>query len=149
MEEAYTTEHWLVRIYRVKDLSNRQKLRHVNKPVKRIKRKSSRKVSQSVCALSPVNRKGLNQDWKRASGYLLQLFIPQVIILQVSFSQTTTQIMSAISEHDSRKTQFQKNNNTCFGDLFILCGHSTQEPASIVWNSEQGDLLYSAGPRRN
>ena len=45
VEEAYTTEHWLVRIYRVKDLSNRQKLRKVNKPVKRVKRKSSRKVS--------------------------------------------------------------------------------------------------------
>ena len=33
-----------------------------------------------------------------------RLFIPQVIITQVSFSQTTTQILSTISEHKPRKT---------------------------------------------
>ena len=45
MEEAYTSEHWLVRIYRVKDLTNREKLAKINRPVKRTKRKSSKKVS--------------------------------------------------------------------------------------------------------
>ena len=36
-----------------------------------------------------------------------------------------------------------------FWSLFIFNRHSTQEPASIVCNDEQGDLFYSAGPHRN
>jgi dolichyl-diphosphooligosaccharide--protein glycosyltransferase len=44
LEEAYTTEHWLVRIYRVKDLTNRQPLATPHKPIKRTKRKTSKKV---------------------------------------------------------------------------------------------------------
>nr|KAG5703788.1 hypothetical protein BaRGS_009586 [Batillaria attramentaria] len=47
LEEAYTTEHWLVRIYRVKDLSNRQMVIKPKKPVKRPKRKSSKKVKRA------------------------------------------------------------------------------------------------------
>ena len=33
--------------------------------------------------------------------------------------------------------------------LFIFRGHSTREPASVVCNDEQRDLVYSAGPHRN
>ena len=36
-----------------------------------------------------------------------------------------------------------------FWSLFILCGHSTGEPASIVCNDEQGDLFYFVGPHWN
>ena len=32
-----------------------------------------------------------------------------------------------------------------FGSLFILREHSTREPASIVCDSEQGDLFHSEG----
>ena len=42
LEEAYTTEHWLVRIYKVRDLGNREKSTGVSK--KPIKRVTSRKV---------------------------------------------------------------------------------------------------------
>ena len=34
LEEAYTTEHWLVRIYRVKDLANREKVPYADQKVK-------------------------------------------------------------------------------------------------------------------
>ena len=33
-----------------------------------------------------------------------------------------------------------------FSSLFIFRGHSTREPAAIVFD-EQGGLFYSAGPR--
>ena len=33
-----------------------------------------------------------------------------------------------------------------FCSLSVFRGHSTQEPASVVWNEEQGDLVYSASP---
>ena len=36
-----------------------------------------------------------------------------------------------------------------FWSLFTFHGHSAWEPASIIWNDEQGDLFYSAGPHRN
>ena len=42
LDEAYTTEHWLVRIYKVKDLSNREKSVSVAK--KPIRKRLSRKV---------------------------------------------------------------------------------------------------------
>ena len=42
---------------------------------------------------------------------------------QVSFSQTTTQILSTISERKPRKTKHM------FWSLFIFRGHSTREPA--------------------
>lgn len=34
LEEAYTTEHWLVRIYRVKKAANRQKIAYSQRKVK-------------------------------------------------------------------------------------------------------------------
>ena len=54
------------------------------------------------------------------------LFIQQVIIPQVSFffSQTTAQILSAVSESKARKTKHMS------WSLFIFHGHSTREPAS-------------------
>ena len=36
-----------------------------------------------------------------------------------------------------------------FWSLLIFHGHSTREPASVVCNDEQGDLLYCAGQHRN
>ena len=33
--------------------------------------------------------------------------------------------------------------------LFIFRGHSAREPASIIWNDEQGDLVSPAGLHRN
>ena len=36
-----------------------------------------------------------------------------------------------------------------FWSLFIFRGHSTQEPAAVVCDDEQGDLDYSAGSHRN
>ncbi|KAL3835986.1 hypothetical protein ACJMK2_021445 [Sinanodonta woodiana] len=41
LEEAYTTEHWLVRIYKVKDLENRNTIIKPTIPVKRTKLRSS------------------------------------------------------------------------------------------------------------
>ena len=43
LEEAYTSEHWLVRIYKVKDLDNKVKAKPI-KPVKRSRKKPSKKV---------------------------------------------------------------------------------------------------------
>ena len=80
-------------------------------------------------------------DYIRAENKLqsiLKLFLPQVIIPQVSFSQTTSQILSTISECKPRKTLTH-----------------VSEPIYIPWalNTEiciqQGDLLYSAGLHRN
>jgi dolichyl-diphosphooligosaccharide--protein glycosyltransferase len=34
LEEAYTTEHWLVRIYKVKDLPNRERIAYADRKVK-------------------------------------------------------------------------------------------------------------------
>ena len=53
-------------------------------------------LSSLVGALSPVNYKGLHQEWKQTSVHL-KLHIPQAITPQISFSQTTTQIISTIS----------------------------------------------------
>ena len=36
-----------------------------------------------------------------------------------------------------------------FWSLFIFRGHSIREPASIIFDNEQGDLLYSAGGHRH
>ena len=47
LEEAYTSEHWLVRIYKVKDLENRQ-LTEPTKPVKK-SRKAKKKVMLKSC----------------------------------------------------------------------------------------------------
>ena len=44
LEEAYTSEHWLVRIYKVKDLVNREKVQKPTIPGQKWKKKSSKKV---------------------------------------------------------------------------------------------------------
>lgn len=44
LEEAYTSEHWLVRIYKVKDLVNREKVEKPTIPGQKWKKKSSKKV---------------------------------------------------------------------------------------------------------
>ena len=36
-----------------------------------------------------------------------------------------------------------------FWSLFIFRKQSTREPALVVFDDDQGDLLYSAGPHRN
>ena len=41
LEEAYTSEHWLVRIYKVKDLENRENFTKPSKPIK--KKKAAKK----------------------------------------------------------------------------------------------------------
>ncbi|XP_033732994.1 dolichyl-diphosphooligosaccharide--protein glycosyltransferase subunit STT3B-like [Pecten maximus] len=47
MEEAYTTEHWLVRIYKVKDLENRERVLNQRMPkIKTNKKKHSKKTSK-------------------------------------------------------------------------------------------------------
>jgi dolichyl-diphosphooligosaccharide--protein glycosyltransferase len=51
LEEAYTTEHWLVRIYKVKDLFNRQKSSEdiAKKPIRRSgSKKTVRKRKGSI-----------------------------------------------------------------------------------------------------
>ncbi|XP_053408984.1 dolichyl-diphosphooligosaccharide--protein glycosyltransferase subunit STT3B-like [Mercenaria mercenaria] len=50
LEEAYTSEHWLVRIYKVKDLENRQLKGKPVKPVKksRKKKKTGKKKAGSI-----------------------------------------------------------------------------------------------------
>ena len=68
------------------------------------------------CAFSPVNHKGLYQGWNQASKSNSYLVIPQVILLQVSFSQPTTQIISTISRHKPTKTV------TCFGAYLFFVG---------------------------
>ncbi|ESP02750.1 hypothetical protein LOTGIDRAFT_110908 [Lottia gigantea] len=45
LEEAYTSEHWLVRIFRVKDLTNRQEILKPKKPIKKSYKKKPKKVS--------------------------------------------------------------------------------------------------------
>lgn len=44
MEEAYTSEHWLVRIYKVKDLENREKVAKPTIPAQKWKKRTSKKV---------------------------------------------------------------------------------------------------------
>ena len=49
LEEAYTTENWLVRIYKVKKLGNRPRVTYKDRQVKT---KKSRFVSKKVCFAS-------------------------------------------------------------------------------------------------
>jgi len=60
LEEAYTTEHWLVRIYKVKDLSNRPPTGHATKkPPKRGKHAPSKgRNKEGVIKNRPVVIKG-------------------------------------------------------------------------------------------
>ena len=52
-------------------------------------------------------------------------------------------MLSTISKYKVRQTKHM------FRRLFIIRGHSTREPASIVCNQEEGDLFYSTGLHRN
>ncbi|KAJ8306809.1 hypothetical protein KUTeg_014893 [Tegillarca granosa] len=62
LEEAYTTEHWLVRIYKVKDLDNRDKVKKRQIPKsKSSKKKYSKKTSKKRTGYiknKPVIKKG-------------------------------------------------------------------------------------------
>ena len=61
LEEAYTTEHWLVRIYKVKDLSNRPsegKTTKISSSSKRGKRVTKGKNKEGVIKDRPVVVKG-------------------------------------------------------------------------------------------
>lgn len=44
LEEAYTTEHWLVRIYRVKKQSNRPRINYLDRKIKSKSIFTSKKV---------------------------------------------------------------------------------------------------------
>jgi dolichyl-diphosphooligosaccharide--protein glycosyltransferase len=62
MEEAYTTEHWLVRIYKVKKPANRPALKYTDRKIRRrstgkLYRKSS-KSKQGLIKNKPVVKKG-------------------------------------------------------------------------------------------
>ncbi|KAH7643793.1 hypothetical protein HUG17_6155 [Dermatophagoides farinae] len=59
LEEAYTTEHWLVRIYRVKKPSNRQKLPYSQRKIKPsgfVTKKNSRRKKGTIKTKPQVNR---------------------------------------------------------------------------------------------
>ena len=62
LEEAYTTEHWLVRIYKVKDLSNRpadgKRAAAANSAAKKPKRTARGKNKEGVIKDRPVVVKG-------------------------------------------------------------------------------------------
>ncbi|XP_013775635.1 dolichyl-diphosphooligosaccharide--protein glycosyltransferase subunit STT3B-like [Limulus polyphemus] len=61
LEEAYTTEHWLVRVYRVKKQSNRQRIPYGNrriKPKKSFISKKTNKKKRGVIKNRPVVVKG-------------------------------------------------------------------------------------------
>ena len=89
------------------------------------------------------------------------LFIPQVIIPEVSFSQTITQIVSTISEHRPRKAKTPVlepiqipralNTGTCIsrrwrwaGWPILLCG-PTQEPVFATANTGEEKLGKNTG----
>ena len=66
LEEAYTTEHWLVRIYRVKRPGNR--FAEIDHAAKRAKRRTS---SRKVFALKALYLKGKDGDqsvWSAGTG---------------------------------------------------------------------------------
>lgn len=66
LEEAYTTEHWLVRIYKVKDLDNRQKVK-ARRPIKKtMKRHTSKtaKRKQGRIKDKPKIKKGIKKGKK-------------------------------------------------------------------------------------
>lgn len=50
LEEAFTSEHWLVRIYKVKHLDNREPLDHKLRSVAPKQKYTSRKVSEGAAA---------------------------------------------------------------------------------------------------
>ncbi|XP_071103838.1 dolichyl-diphosphooligosaccharide--protein glycosyltransferase subunit STT3B-like isoform X2 [Haliotis cracherodii] len=67
LEEAYTTEHWLVRIYRVKDLNNREIVKKPHIPVKKTARKKNRKTNKKrpgSIKYKPIVKKGVKKSKK-------------------------------------------------------------------------------------
>ena len=81
--------------------------------------------------------------------YIFWVFIPHAIIPLVSlfffsflFSQTTTQIISTISESKKQQTI------TCFG-VYLRSVGTQHGNLRQLWFNEQGDLYYSASPQRN
>lgn len=53
LEEAFTSEHWLVRIYKVKNLENRDRLEHKLRSTDTMKQKYTSKKVSEVTASSP------------------------------------------------------------------------------------------------
>ncbi|XP_048237606.1 dolichyl-diphosphooligosaccharide--protein glycosyltransferase subunit STT3B-like isoform X2 [Haliotis rufescens] len=67
LEEAYTTEHWLVRIYKVKDLNNREIVKKPHIPVKKTARKKNRKTNKKrpgSIKYKPIVKKGVKKSKK-------------------------------------------------------------------------------------
>lgn len=60
LEEAYTTEHWLVRIYRVKDLTNRDIVKNQSMPKVKPKKRSKKTGKKKTGSIKhkPVVKKG-------------------------------------------------------------------------------------------
>jgi dolichyl-diphosphooligosaccharide--protein glycosyltransferase len=70
VEEAYTTEHWIVRIYKVKKLSNRLQAKNALRQVQRRKSiySSSKKSSarkQGVILNKPQVKKGIKVSTRK------------------------------------------------------------------------------------
>ncbi|XP_064644811.1 dolichyl-diphosphooligosaccharide--protein glycosyltransferase subunit STT3B-like [Lineus longissimus] len=58
LEEAYTTEHWLVRIYKVLDLPNKDKVSAPKKPARRIASRKTRSRKKGAIKYKPKIIKG-------------------------------------------------------------------------------------------
>lgn len=56
LEEAFTSEHWLVRIYKVKDLDNREPLDHKLRSVAPKQKYTSKKVDALRCVVEFVKK---------------------------------------------------------------------------------------------
>ncbi|VDO96841.1 unnamed protein product [Soboliphyme baturini] len=67
MEEAYTTENWLVRIYKVKKPENRVMLKYAQRKVKRPSHIRYGKVSQLLCLWDIIISKCIS-EWPKRKG---------------------------------------------------------------------------------
>ena len=106
--------------------------------------------SELVGALSPVTHKGLHQDYTQTSIYFQIIHSTNHIIPQVSFAQTTAEILSTISERKTRKTialVFEPiyipralNTGTCIqlGDLFYYAKNSGEVLEIMQVNGPEG-----------
>ncbi|XP_074653776.1 dolichyl-diphosphooligosaccharide--protein glycosyltransferase subunit STT3B-like [Tubulanus polymorphus] len=65
LEEAYTTEHWLVRIYKVLDLDNRQKVAVPKKPAKKVLSRKTKTRKRGSIKLKPKIVKGKKPKTKK------------------------------------------------------------------------------------
>ena len=90
----------------------------------------------------------------QVSSFLSFLFLTQNYLLKYfththKLIQHTTYLIehTNLSENQNYNYNFgmqtHRYNNTQFR------GHATREPVSAVYNDEQGDLFYSAGPHRS